>query len=82
MPALNKSDQPEISGAAHSFEQRSTGGLNLSDAGRAMLHDPAWISEDEADLIMASRIEAKEGNDAVPFDQFSREQKLKRTGRK
>ena len=39
---------------------RPTSELNLTKAEIALLEDPAWVTEDEADLIYCKRAEAEE----------------------
>jgi hypothetical protein len=51
----------------------STHELELTEAERALLRDPEWMDEDEADAIMAMRIEKKEGGSAIPIRQYMRE---------
>jgi hypothetical protein len=47
--------------------------LELSEEERALLKDPEWIDEDEADAIMAMRIEKDEAGGAIPIRQYMRE---------
>jgi hypothetical protein len=51
----------------------STHELELTAEERALLRDPEWMDEDEADAIMAMRIEKKEGGSAIPIRQYMRE---------
>jgi hypothetical protein len=43
---------------------------NLSAKERALLKDPDWIDEDEADAILAERIFQKEAPLAIPFREY------------
>jgi hypothetical protein len=44
--------------------------LDLTEEERAILKDPDWVDEDEADAIMAMRIEKSEGGSAIPIRQY------------
>lgn len=55
-------------------EARPASDFNLSAAERALLADPDWVTEDEADTIICLRRE-KEGGKPIPFEQV-----LKRCG--
>jgi len=47
--------------------------LELSEEERALLRDPEWMDEDEADAIMAMRIEKEEAGSAIPIRQYMHE---------
>jgi hypothetical protein len=47
--------------------------LELSEEERALLRDPEWMDEDEADAIMAMRIEKEEAGSAIPIRQYMRD---------
>jgi hypothetical protein len=44
--------------------------VELSAEERALLKDPDWIDEDEADAILAERIFRKERHLAIPFHEY------------
>ena len=48
-------------------------GVDLSAAERKLLQDPDWITEDEADAIMAERIYQREAGRAKPLRDYLRE---------
>lgn len=83
MPILNKSERAEIPAIPQDIdsehERLSTKGINLSSEERALLHDPAWIDKEEADAIMAMKIEKAEADSAIPIEQDLRERGLDRT---
>jgi hypothetical protein len=51
--------------------------VKLSAEERKLLSDPDWMDEDEADLIMARRVERTQGHTAIPFEEY-----LKKLGRR
>jgi hypothetical protein len=51
--------------------------VKLSAEERKLLSDPDWMDEDEADLIMARRVERTQGRTAIPFEEY-----LKKLGRR
>jgi hypothetical protein len=53
--------------------------LELSEGERALLKDPEWIDEDEADAIMAMRIEKEEADGATPIREYMRERAARKT---
>jgi hypothetical protein len=57
-------------------ERLSTLGIDLTDDERALLRDPEWIDEDEADSIIAMRIEKEEGERTIPLRQYMRDRGL------
>jgi len=44
--------------------------VKLSAEERKLLSDPDWLDEDEADLIMALRLESEQGRLAIPFEEY------------
>jgi hypothetical protein len=48
-------------------------GVDLSAAERRLLQDPLWITEDEADAIVAERIYQREAGRAKPLREYLRE---------
>lgn len=48
-------------------------GVDLSAAERKFLQDPGWITEDEADAIIAERIYRREAGRAKPLREYLRE---------
>ena len=44
--------------------------MDLSAAERQFLQDPDWITEDEADAIMAERIYQREAGRAKPLREY------------
>jgi hypothetical protein len=58
-------------------DQLSTLGIELTGEERALLRDPLWMDEDEADAVMAMRIEKEEAGRAIPLRQYMTERGLK-----
>jgi len=54
---------------------------SLSPSERASLKDPNWITEDEADLILAERDAAEPGED-ISFDDLLKENGMTRSNRR
>lgn len=48
-------------------------GVDLTAAERKFLQDPDWITEDEADAIIAERIYLREAGRAKPLREYLRE---------
>jgi hypothetical protein len=48
-------------------------GVHLTAAEAKVLQDPRWITEDEADAIIAERIYRREAGRAKPLRQYLRE---------
>jgi hypothetical protein len=48
-------------------------GVDLTVAERRLLQDPDWITEDEADAIIAERIYKREAGRAKPLREYLRE---------
>ena len=46
---------------------------NLTRAERALLADPNYVTEDEADWIICERRLRKEGHKAIPFEEVLKE---------
>ena len=74
MPALNRSRQPHLPerpGKIDSERNRvATVGLNLSPEERAMLKDPEWMDEDEADGIMSMRNEKHSAGETISLRKY------------
>jgi hypothetical protein len=51
-------------------------GVDLSAAERKFLKDPLWITDDEADAIVAERIYQREAGRAKPLREYLREHGL------
>src|ERR1017187_4609240 len=56
-------------------------GVDLSPAEGKILQDPDWITEDEADAIMAERIYRREADRAKPLREYLRERGITVIGR-
>ena len=69
----NASGGADLSGLDIERDRVATRDLELTEAERALLRDPEWIDEDEADAIMAMRIEKEEAGGAIPIRQYMRE---------
>jgi hypothetical protein len=54
-------------------DRMAADGVDLSAAERQFLQDPPWITEDEADAIMAERIYQREAGRAKPLREYLRE---------
>ena len=52
-------------------------GVDLSAAERKFLQDPDWITEDEADAIMAERIYRRDAGRTKPLREYLRERGVK-----
>ena len=50
-----------------------TDGLDLTTSEKEFLQDPDWITEDEADAIIAERIYQREAGRAKPLREYLRE---------
>lgn len=50
-----------------------TDGVDLSASEKQLLQDPDWITEDEADAIVAERIYQREADRAKPLREYLRE---------
>jgi hypothetical protein len=57
-----------------------TAGIDLSPAELKFLDDPDWITEDEADAIMAERISRAEGGRGKPIRQYLKERGIRMDG--
>jgi hypothetical protein len=57
-----------------------TESIDLSDEERAFLDDPNWITEDEADAIVAERIYRREGHKTKPIREYLKERGIKLEG--
>jgi hypothetical protein len=68
----------DLVGPDSEHERIATRELELSEEERALLRDPQWMDEDEADAIMAMRIEKKEAGSAIPMRQYMRERASRR----
>ena len=62
MPALSQIDIER--------ERLHVDRANLSSKERALLKDPGWIDEDEADAILAERIFQKKRQRGIPFREY------------
>jgi hypothetical protein len=69
----SRSDCADLAGLDSEHNRVATHELELTDAERALLKDPDWLDEDEADAIMAMRIEKVEAGSAIPIRQYLRE---------
>jgi hypothetical protein len=69
----NGSGCADLAGIDSEKGRASSHGLELTEEERALLRDPEWMDEDEADAIMAMRIEKKEGGGGIPIRQYMRE---------
>jgi len=56
-------------------ERLPSSAVELTPEEKELLKDPDWIDEDEADTIIAMRIERQQEGSAVPFEEY-----LKRRG--
>lgn len=55
-------------------------GIDLSRKERAILNDPNWITEDEADAIISERIFRAEGGRGKPLRQYLKERGIEVDG--
>ncbi len=69
----SRSDCADLAGLDSEQNRVATYELELSEEERALLRDPEWMDEDEADSIMAMRIEKEEAGSAIPIRQYMRE---------
>jgi hypothetical protein len=69
----NGSRCADLAGLDSEHNRAATHELELTEEERALLKDPEWMDEDEADAIMAMRIEKEEAGDAIPIRQYMRE---------
>jgi hypothetical protein len=60
---------PRRSASVTHAEARPSSQFKLTAKERALLKDPDWMTEDEADLILAMRSEA-EGGKNIPFEEW------------
>jgi hypothetical protein len=63
----------DLAGLDSEHNRVATRELELTEEERALLKDPEWMDEDEADAIMAVRIEEQESGSAIPIRQYMRE---------
>lgn len=49
--------------------------LDLTPAERRILKDPDWVDAEESDIILAKRIERKEGGRGIPLRELVRRRK-------
>lgn len=76
MPIRDKSARTHSGPLDSERERLSTLGLELTDEERALLSDPEWMDEDEADFITAMRIGKEEEGRAIPLRQWMSERGL------
>jgi hypothetical protein len=69
----NGSGCADLVGVDSEHNRLATHELELTEEERALLKDPEWMDEDEADAIMAMRIEKEEAGSAIPIRQYMRE---------
>ena len=69
----SRSGCADFAGLDSEHNRVATYELELSEEERALLKDPEWMDEDEADAIMAMRIEKEEAGSAIPIRQYMRE---------
>ena len=69
----SRSGSADLAGLDREHNRVATHELELSDEERALLREPEWMDEDEADAIMAMRIEKEEAGSAIPIRQYVRE---------
>jgi hypothetical protein len=82
--ALNRKHKPaspdnpvQLEQVDSAQERISSAAVKLSDEERELLSDPDWMDEDEADRIMALRVERGQGRSAIPVEDY-----LKKRGRR
>ena len=75
----SRSGCADLAGLDSEHTRVATHELELSEEERALLRDPEWIDEDEADAIMAMRIEKKEAGGAIPIREYVLERAAKRS---
>jgi hypothetical protein len=63
----------ELSDLDSERERAAADELALTNEERALLSDPEWIDEDEADAIIAMRIEQAEAGRTTPIREYMRE---------
>jgi hypothetical protein len=69
----SRSGCADLAGLDSENNRVATHELELSEEERALLRDPDWMDKDEADAIMAMRIEKEEAGRAIPIRQYMRE---------
>jgi hypothetical protein len=69
----SRSGCADLAGLDSEHNRVATHELELSEEERALLRDPEWMDEDEADAIMAMRIEKEEAGSAIPIRQYIRD---------
>ena len=69
----SRSGCADLAGLDSEHNRVATHELELSEEERALLRDPEWMDEDEADSIMAMRIEKEEAGSAIPIRRYMRE---------
>jgi hypothetical protein len=75
-PAASHDNPVQLEHVDSTRERISSAAVKLTDEERELLSDPDWIDEDEADRIMALRVERSQGNSAIPVEEY-----LKKRGR-
>ena len=77
MPALNrhsnKPPAPQPRPLDSERERLPTSGIQLSADEIALLQDPAWMDEDEADAITAMRAEKESAGKTIPIEHYMRD---------
>jgi hypothetical protein len=66
----SRSGSADLAGLDSEHNRVATHELELSEEERALLRDPEWMDEDEADAIMAMRIEKEEAGSAIPIRRY------------
>ena len=66
-------DSADLAGLDSEHQRAAARDVDLTGEERALLRDPEWMDEDEADAIRAMRIEKDEAGGAIPIRQYMRE---------
>jgi hypothetical protein len=76
-PGGSRDNPAQVEHVDSTRERISSAAVKLTDEERELLSDPDWMDEDEADRIMALRVERGQGQSAVPIEEY-----LKKRGRR
>lgn len=76
-PTASRDNPAQLEHVDSTRERISSAAVKLTDEERALLSDPDWMDEDEADRIMALRVERAQGPSAIPVEGY-----LKKRGRR
>jgi hypothetical protein len=74
---LNTSRSRAFAGIDATRERLASSAVELTREEKRLLRDPDWIDEDEADTIIAMRIERQQGDSAVPLEEYLKKRGLR-----